>query len=66
MSYILEINEQQMNLIEKALKLLQHKEELDRSLDDDDVEEIGIMIGMIPDTREEEKENPSSIHGWCL
>lgn len=66
MSYILEINEQQMNLIEMALNLLQHKEELDRSLEDDDVEEIGIMIGMIPDTREEEKENPGSIHGWCL
>ena len=63
-TYTIEINDQQMTLIEKALKLLQSSDQF-AVMDSDDVEEIDLMVGIIGMTRAEEAVEPGTIHGWC-
>lgn len=65
-TFTLTINEQQMDLIEQALKLLQSNQQSKQDMSDEDLEEIDIMVGMIPMTRVEENEEPGTIHGWCF
>lgn len=60
-TYTMTINEHQLSLIERALKLLQESNQTV----DEDAEETSIMIGMIPMMREEESLDPGTIHGWC-
>lgn len=65
-TFTLTINEQQMDLIEQALKLLESNQQSKQDMSDEDLEEIEIMVGMIPVTRVEENEEPGTIHGWCF
>lgn len=65
-TFTLVIGENQMDLIERALKLLQANQQANQDISDEDLEEIDIMVGMIPMTREEENEEPGTIHGWCF
>lgn len=62
-TYTMTINELQLSLIEKALKLLQDANDV--TMDEEEVEETSIMIGMIPMMREDEFKDPGTIHGWC-
>jgi len=64
-TYTIEVNEQQMNIIEKALAQLLSEEDANRSMEVDDYEELHIMIGMLGDTKIEEETSPGTIHGWC-
>lgn len=64
-TFTITINEQQMDLIEKALKLLQANEEANQTVSDDDIEEIGIMIDLADMTRKEQENTCNTIHGWC-
>lgn len=65
-TFTLVIGENQMDLIERALKLLQANQQANQDISDEDLEEIEIMVGMIPMTRVEENEEPGTIHGWCF
>ena len=62
-TYTMTIDELQLSLIEKALKLLQDANDV--TMDEAEIEETSIMLGMIPMMREDEAENPGTIHGWC-
>lgn len=64
-TYTIEINEQQMALIEQALKALRDLNNIDQRIEAEDAEELDIMIGMIPMMREDECKDPGTIHGWC-
>lgn len=64
-TYTIEINEQQMDLIEQAMKALRDLNNIDQRLEEDDVEELNIMIGLVDFTREEDKKVPTVIHSWC-
>lgn len=62
-TYTMTIDELQLSLIEKALKLLQDANDV--TMDEEEVDETSIMIGMIPMMREDELKDPGTIHGWC-
>lgn len=62
-TYTMTIDELQLSLIEKALKLLQDANDV--TMDEEEVDETSIMIGMIPMMREDESKDPGTIHGWC-
>lgn len=64
-TYTIEINEQQMALIEQALKVLRDLNSIDQRIEAEDVEELDIMIGLVDFTREEDKKVPTVIHSWC-
>ena len=64
-TFTIEINEQQMELINQALLLFQSSESERQTLSDEDVEEINIMVDLVGMTKDEEAQNPGSIHGWC-
>lgn len=63
-TYTITINELQLSLIEKALKLLQDANDV--TMDEEQVEETSIMVDMFPMMREDEAKYPGTmIHGWC-
>lgn len=64
-TYTIEINEQQMALIEQALKALRDLNNIDQRIEAEDAEELDIMIGLVDFTREEDKKVPTVIHSWC-
>lgn len=64
-TYTIEINDQQMNLIEKALKLLKDINDIDQRMDEEDSDELDILVGLVNFTRQEESKDPGVIHGWC-
>jgi hypothetical protein len=64
-TYTIEINEQQMALIERAMKALRDLNSIDQRLEEEDAEELDILIGLVDFTREEESKDPGVVHGWC-
>lgn len=65
LTYNIEINEQQMAIIQKAMKNLLRAEEVDQTMSDEDLEELALMVGMANSTRQEEQSDPGCVHSWC-
>jgi hypothetical protein len=63
--YDVTMNEQQMQLIQKALDQLLQQQQVDQTLSDDDFEELQLLSGIVFDTPAYEQAEPGITHGWC-
>lgn len=64
-TFTIEINELQMDLINRALLQLQTSHSERCILNDEHAEEVNILMDLVDVTKDEEQQDPGAIHGWC-
>lgn len=64
MSYTIQINEAQRDIIEQALTVAKHHHS--QFFSDTEKEEVDLLHAMFTDLPNQEKGSPGALHGFCL
>lgn len=64
-TYTIVVSDEQMKMIEQALKMLQRVNQTDPLMEEEEADELDILVSMAESIEEDNKEDPDMIHGWC-